>query len=126
MVNLIIFPAYGKVVNILKTSDQNTLYVDGYGKQLDIEAVDANGNPLGYMYRLAHIEDALVEKYDPNKNNIIQPGQAVALSGNNGHSTGPHLHTEIHRLNPETKKWEKIESPTIEVLEDMKKKGLAK
>jgi hypothetical protein len=44
--------------------------------------VDVNGNSLGYKYILGHIEDSLVEKYDPCKNNIIQPGQAVELSGN--------------------------------------------
>ncbi|MCG6140537.1 hypothetical protein [Leptospira mtsangambouensis] len=68
------FPAYGKVLKIEVKSDENTLYADGYGKSLEIEAVDANGQPLGYKYILAHIEDALVEKYDPKKNNIIQPG----------------------------------------------------
>ena len=65
------FPAYGKVVDIIVKSDENTLYVAGYEKSLEIEAVDSNGQPLGYKYILAHIEDALVEKYDPSKNNII-------------------------------------------------------
>lgn len=120
------FPAYGKVVDIVVKSDENTLYQAGFGKSLEIVAVDVNGNSLGYKYILGHIEDTLVDKYDPAKNNIIQPGQAVALSGNNGHSTGPHLHTEIHKWNIEKNKWEKIESPTKEILEDMKNKGLAK
>lgn len=62
-------PAYGKVVVIEHY----------YGFQ---------GKPVYTLY--AHLEGVLVKKGD----SIVQ-GQAVALMGNTGHASGPHVHFEV-------------------------------
>jgi murein DD-endopeptidase MepM/ murein hydrolase activator NlpD len=45
----------------------------------------------GLMTRLAHIEKALVKK-----GQWVKRGETVALVGNTGRSTGPHVHYEVH------------------------------
>lgn len=56
----------------------------GYGLVLEID----HGN--GLLSRYAHLERTLVEA-----GKIIQKADRVALLGNTGRSTGPHLHLEI-------------------------------
>lgn len=56
----------------------------GYGNVLEID----HGN--GLMSRYAHLDQALVEA-----GKVIQKSDRVALLGNTGRSTGPHLHLEI-------------------------------
>ena len=55
----------------------------GYGKTVAI----VNGNKLILM---AHNSTLKVKQGD-----IVSPGQVVALSGNTGTSTGPHIHYEV-------------------------------
>lgn len=62
-------PAYGKVVVIEHT----------FGFQ---------GKPLYTLY--AHLESVVVKKGDQ-----VVEGQAVAIMGNTGHATGPHVHFEV-------------------------------
>jgi len=54
------------------------------GKQIEID----NGN--GFKTRYAHLGSQLVKVGDR-----VTAGQVIALSGNSGFSTGPHLHFEI-------------------------------
>jgi murein DD-endopeptidase MepM/ murein hydrolase activator NlpD len=58
----------------------------GYGLLVEIN----HGN--GYESLYAHNEETLV-----NPGDIIKKGQIIALSGNSGRSTGPHVHFEIHK-----------------------------
>jgi murein DD-endopeptidase MepM/ murein hydrolase activator NlpD len=58
----------------------------GYGRTVEIN----HGN--GYVTRYAHNQKALVKVGD-----TIQKGQAIALMGSTGRSTGPHLHFEVLR-----------------------------
>lgn len=56
----------------------------GYGKSIII----SHGN--GIKSRYAHLEKALVKK-----GQYIKRGDTIALVGNSGRSTGPHLHYEV-------------------------------
>lgn len=57
----------------------------GYGRVVRIN----HGH--GVMTRLAHIEKALVKK-----GQRVKRGETIALVGNTGRSTGPHVHYEVH------------------------------
>lgn len=82
-----IYAADSGVVTISKLSDSYGYYV-----------VIDHQNGLKTLY--AHNSSLLVKEGD-----IISKGQQIALSGNTGNSTGPHLHFEIHSndvaVNPE-------------------------
>jgi murein DD-endopeptidase MepM/ murein hydrolase activator NlpD len=70
----------GKVIEAQKTP--------GWGNTVVIE--DANGG----QHRLSHLSEISVKKGD-----TISRGQVVALSGNTGNSTGPHLDYRIKLKN---------------------------
>lgn len=57
----------------------------GYGNKVEITYWD------GTLSVYAHLSSISVSVGDK-----VDPGEVVALSGNTGHSTGPHLHLEIH------------------------------
>lgn len=46
--------------------------------------------PDGIRYGFAHLEHRLVKE-----GQIVKEGDVIALSGNTGHSTGPHLHFTV-------------------------------
>lgn len=70
-------------------------YEEGYGKLVILE------HEFGYRTYYGHLSRGLVKVGD-----LIAPGQVIALSGNTGRSTGPHLHFEIRKngqsMNPFT------------------------
>jgi murein DD-endopeptidase MepM/ murein hydrolase activator NlpD len=57
----------------------------GYGNKVEIEYWDGTVSVYGH---LSLIKVSVGDK--------VAPGDVVGLSGNTGHSTGPHLHLEIH------------------------------
>jgi len=59
--------------------------MSGYGNMVDVRYWD------GTVSRFGHMSSVSV-----NVGQRVAPGQVVGLSGNTGHSTGPHLHLEIH------------------------------
>lgn len=71
------------------TGDGVVVYVGrrgGYGNAVEID------NGFGYSTLFGHLEKPLV--YDGQK---VKRGQVIALSGDTGLSTGPHLHYEVRR-----------------------------
>jgi murein DD-endopeptidase MepM/ murein hydrolase activator NlpD len=57
----------------------------GYGNKVEIEYWDGTVSVYGHLSEI----DVVVGQ-------TLAPGDFVGLSGNTGHSTGPHLHLEIH------------------------------
>jgi murein DD-endopeptidase MepM/ murein hydrolase activator NlpD len=73
----IISPANG-VVSSIETDP-------GYGKMLVVN----HGH--GLVTRYAHLDKVMVKK-----GQAVERGQEIALVGNTGRTTGPHLHYEVH------------------------------
>jgi murein DD-endopeptidase MepM/ murein hydrolase activator NlpD len=57
----------------------------GYGNKVEIQYWDGTMSVYGHMSQIS-----------PGVGDRVAPGDIVGLSGNTGHSTGPHLHLEIH------------------------------
>lgn len=66
-------------------------YNDGYGNMVKIES-SCNGNTFQSWY--THLNTIAV-----NENEQVTMGQEIGTSGDNGNSTGPHLHYEFKRPN---------------------------
>lgn len=66
---------------------------DGYGNQIVIDHGD------GFFTRYGHLQKGSVSKYSSVGMTVSQ-GQIIALSGNSGRSTGPHLHFEVREGGP--------------------------
>jgi murein DD-endopeptidase MepM/ murein hydrolase activator NlpD len=75
---------------------------DGYGKNLIIQHADE------FSSRYAKLSDILV-----TEGQAVKAGERIALSGNTGISTGPHLHFELllHNKHEDPADW--IEFPTL-------------
>ena len=75
--NPVIAPADGVVSRIVRNH--------GYGNLLSLK------HGYGLMTRYAHLQKILVKK-----GQYVKRGETIALVGNSGRSTGPHLHYEVH------------------------------
>jgi murein DD-endopeptidase MepM/ murein hydrolase activator NlpD len=60
--------------------------VSGFGNAVYIQDADGNVHIYGHM-----------RYYDVAAGDIVRAGDQIAKVGNEGYSTGPHLHYEIHR-----------------------------
>lgn len=76
-------PVYAAAAGRVIYSDQR---IKGYGKMVVLR----HGKDLSTVY--AHNSRLMVRK-----GQIVDKGQRIALSGNTGRSSGPHLHFEVRR-----------------------------
>ncbi|BAU09881.1 peptidoglycan-binding M23B family peptidase [Leptolyngbya sp. NIES-3755] len=74
------------VVSFVGREQDTTNYEWGYGWQVKIR------DPQGRIHLFAHISKSYVKQ-----GQAVTPGQLIAAIGNNGNSTGPHLHYEIRQ-----------------------------
>ena len=79
----------------VKATKSGTVYLKsdpgGYGKYIEMDHGYINGKKV--ISRYGHLS-----KYIATNGQQVKQGQVIALSGNTGNSTGPHLHFEI-RIN---------------------------
>ncbi len=62
----------------------SSMYERGYGNTIVIH------NDGDFRTKFGHLMSLFVREGD-----LVKPGQLIGLSGNTGHSTGPHLHYEV-------------------------------
>ncbi len=82
----------------IKAEIGTPVYAARDGQVLEVGVLSLYGNYIiidhrgNYQTMYAHLKEALVDE-----GQIVEAGELVALSGNSGKSTGPHLHFEIRR-----------------------------
>ncbi|WAA10527.1 M23 family metallopeptidase [Fervidibacillus albus] len=77
-----------EVVAVLDGTITRSYYSNSYGNVIFIR------HDVGYETVYAHLSKRLV-----NIGDRVEQGTTIGLMGNTGHSSGPHLHFEIHRPN---------------------------
>lgn len=75
-------PVHAVAAGVVVRSDKGK----GFGNRVEIR------HPDGYSTVYAHNAKNMVSEGD-----IVAKGQVIALLGNTGRSTGPHVHFEVHR-----------------------------
>lgn len=83
-------PIYAPIDGIVAIGNQGN---NGYGKFVRITE-DLMGEKREVT--LAHLSKILVKTHE-----IVKAKQLIGYSGNTGFSTGPHLHWQLRRLNPD-------------------------
>lgn len=80
----------GVVAHVVEEHDKGC-WDDGCGKFANFVTILHDDDTTGEYYHLAH-DGALVAEGDR-----VEAGQLIALSGNTGHTTMPHLHFGVYR-----------------------------
>lgn len=62
----------------------------GFGNWIIVDFTDENGNPASHVYGHMRAQDLKVKAGDQ-----VAAGQEITAGGNEGQSTGPHLHFEV-------------------------------
>jgi len=73
---------------VIAPADGKVIFADtkgGFGKIMEIS------HGFGLVTRYAHLED-----FVKNVGDTVKRGEKIAIMGNTGRSTGPHLHYEVH------------------------------
>ncbi len=81
----------------LSTPSNSEVYSMFAGKVIRVSSDNRSGNFVtvqhgDYTISFCHLTKALVKSGD-----MVKPGDIIALSGNTGRSTGPHLHLTVRR-----------------------------
>ena len=89
-----IYAARGGIVADYEESNSIGCWEDNCGKYANFLVISHEDGTTGEYYHLLK-DGVLVERGDR-----IMPGQKIALSGNTGHTTMPHLHFGVYRPEP--------------------------